>query len=495
MNPAVSFALAGMAEWAARPLPALSWAPAAFAVAEAVALALILLALVERLVDLAQLLIAAREIGRRRDGPSHQLWRRYAESAPPISLLAPAYNEAPTIEQSVRSLLSLRYPVFEVVVVNDGSTDGTLEVLKRAFGLRPSDRFYDEDCPCRPIRGIWVSDAQPRLVVVDKENGGKADALNAGVNLSRAPVFCSIDADSLLEPDALLRAVRPFIESPELTLAVGGTVRVVNGCAVAGGRVVEVRAPRTLLPLLQAVEYLRAFLLARLAWSGIGALMIVSGAFGLFQRAAVVSAGGYAPGTVGEDMELVVRLHRWARDAGRPYRIAFVPEPVCWTEAPATLAALGRQRTRWQRGTLETFARHRGMLLRRRYGRVGTLGLGAVLLTDVIGPLADLLGWILIPLLWLLGLLSWPHLLGYAAVSGLLGVVVSIAALSLEEQELRRYPRVRDLLRLAGAAVLESFGYRQLIAVWRLRGLWRHLRGGPAAWGEMPRAGFAARAR
>jgi len=326
--------------------------------------------------------------------------------------------------------------------------------------------------------------------VVDKQNGGKADALNAGINVSRAPILCSMDADSLLEPDALLRAVRPFVDDPIRTVAVGGTVRIANGCRIDHGRVVEVGIPTNPLALLQTVEYLRAFLMARLAWSRVNALTIISGAFGLFRRAAVIEVGGYTLGTVGEDMELVVKLHRLMRDQKRPYRVAFIPEPVCWTEAPESLTVLGRQRSRWHRGALEIFERHWDMTFNPRYGRVGVVGFGYILLVDVIGPIVEMLGYILVPILWATGLLAIEYVLAFVAVSFTFGVVISVGALALEESELRRFPKATDLLALTAAAVIENFGYRQINNLWRLRGIWQYFRKSQS-WGVMTRKGFS----
>lgn len=466
---------------------------AIFSIAEIVAIVVIATGLVQNLIYLVQLALAAAALIETPSTPSATvLWRRYAEASPPIALLAPAYNEALTIVESVRSLLSLQYPNFEIVVINDGSRDDTLRVLVEAFGLEPIERSHDLAVPHQPILALYGAATQPRLVVVDKQNGGKADALNAGINVSRASIVCSMDADSLLEPDALLRAVRPFVDDPIRTVAVGGTVRIANGCRIDHGRVVEVAAPSNPLALLQTVEYLRAFLMARLAWSRVNALTIISGAFGLFRRAHVIEVGGYSLGTVGEDMELVVKLHRLMRDQRRPYRIAFIPEPVCWTEAPETLDVLGRQRARWHRGALETFERHRDMTFQPRYGRVGTIGFGYVLLVDVIGPIVEALGYLLVPAFWLMGLLSLDYVLAFVAVSFTFGVVISVGALALEESELRRFPKATDLLILTAVAVLENFGYRQLNNLWRLRGIWQYLRKSQS-WGTMTRKGFKTR--
>lgn len=470
----------------------MSWDPWALLADAAVVIALFVIAtgLLQNLIYIAQLgLAGAALIERPPVAEPGAMWRRLSEAAPPIALLAPAYNEALTIAQSVRSLLSLQYPNFEVIVINDGSSDDTLRVLIDTFDLAPVQRNHDTAVDHQPIRALYGAAHQPRLIVIDKVNGGKADALNAGINVSRAPIFCSMDADSLLEPDALLRAVRPFVDDPERTVAVGGTVRVANGCVIADGRVIAVRAARHPLALLQTVEYLRAFLMARLAWSRLNTLTIISGAFGLFRRARVIAVGGYSRGTVGEDMELVVKLHRLMRDLREPYRIAFVPEPVCWTEVPESLRVLGRQRARWHRGALETFERHWPVMVQPRYGRLGAIGFGYILLVDVLGPIVEILGYLLVPLFWVAGLLSLDYLLAFLAVSFTFGVVVSVGALALEESELRRFPRARDLVLLTVVAVLENFGYRQLNTVWRLRGLWQYLRRSQS-WGAMTRKGF-----
>lgn len=462
-------------------------------VATIFSLFVILCGLAQNLVHLGQLVVAGTAMVRSPpEADSGSFWQRYAKAAPPIALLSPAYNEALTVAESVRSLLSIRYPEFEIIIINDGSRDETLQVLIDTFSLeRTQSRDYELAVTHQPIRGLYASKLHPRLLVIDKENGGKADALNAGLNLATAPIVCSMDADSLLEPDSLLRAVQPFLEDPQRVIAVGGTIRVANGCTIADGRIVKIGAPRNLLALMQTVEYLRAFLMARLAWSQIGALTIISGAFGLFRRTAVLEVGGYAQGTVGEDMELVVRLHRHFREARRPYAIAFVPEPVCWTEAPETLRTLGRQRARWHRGSLETFERHKTMAFNPRYGTVGVIGFGWIVLSDVIGPPTELLGYILIPLWWWLGVLSLDYLLAFLAVTFAFGVALSVGALALEESELHRFPRARDLIVLTGAAILENFGYRQLNQVWRLRGTLDWMRGA-TNWGEMTRKGFRA---
>jgi cellulose synthase/poly-beta-1,6-N-acetylglucosamine synthase-like glycosyltransferase len=455
-----------------------------------VAAFVIAVGLIQNLLSLAQLGFAFRALRRRRTEPrASALYDRLADVAIPISLLAPAFNEEATIVESVRSLLALQYPTIEVIVVNDGSKDRTLDVLIDAFELSSVVRAFESAVPHKPVRGIFRSSRFPNLLVIDKVNGGKADALNAGISVCRTPLFCAIDADSILEADALLRVVQPFIEDPQNTIAAGGTIRIANGCKVRAGRIVEIGLPRRLLPLLQVMEYLRAFLMARLAWSEMSALILISGAFGVFRRAEALEVGGYTLGTVGEDLEIIIKLHRLMREKGRDYRISFIPEPVCWTEAPETLAVLGRQRSRWQRGALETFAKHKGMMLDRCYGRIGVVGIGNMLLVDVLGPLVEVLGYLLVPLFWALGLLDIGYLVAFAAVTFTFGITVSVGSLILEELELKRVTGPSGLLMLLVAAVVENFGYRQINNLWRVRGWWQFLRKSES-WGTMTRRGF-----
>jgi cellulose synthase/poly-beta-1,6-N-acetylglucosamine synthase-like glycosyltransferase len=410
---------------------------------------------------------------------------------PPVSVLAPAFNEEANVVENVRSLLMLDYPLYEVILVNDGSKDGTLDRLVEAFGLRPSARSFEYAVPCKQIRCVYESAVYPNLVVVDKINGGKADALNAGLNLAWYPLFCAIDADSILESDALLRLVRPFIEAPGITIAAGGVVRVANGCEVSGGRVRKVHLVRRPLPLIQIVEYLRAFLFGRMGWSSGNSVLVISGAFGLFDKRTAVLAGGYATDTVGEDMELVVRMHRYLHDRKQAYRIGFVPDPICWTEVPESLRVLRRQRTRWQRGLIDTIWRHRKMIGRPRYGSVGTVALPGFALFEMLSPLIELSGYALLPLMWLLGQLNQSYALGFLTLSLLYSVLVSVLAVLLEDLVFRRYPKFPDLMLLLAAAILENLGYRQLTVWWRVRAYWEFWRG-DLSWGAMERRGMRA---
>ncbi len=409
----------------------------------------------------------------------------------PITIVVPAHNEARSIVETVRSLLGVNYPEFEVIVVNDGSTDDTLGRLVEAFGLRRTDRIYRRTLPTEEVRGLYGSLEIPNLVVVDKVWGGKADALNAGVNGSRYPLFCSVDADSIIEETALLRVVKPFMDRPQEMVAVGGIVRIVNGCEVQDGRVVRIGLPRRALPVLQVVEYLRSFLSGRSGWSGLRSLLIISGAFGLYRKAEVIAVGGYDRWSATEDLELILKMHEHLRRTRRPYRIVFVPDPVCWTEAPATLRVLGRQRNRWHRGLLQSLWRHRTMIFNPRYGAIGLFALPYFAFFETLGPFVETLGYVIIPIAWWLGVLNTDFFLLFLVFSIFFGVFLSVASVLLEEISFRRYPGWEHLATLVLAAVVENFGYRQVLGLFKVKAFFDFLRR-RHAWGRMDREGFRA---
>ena len=458
--------------------------------AEAVTLAVFISAILQNIVYIVQLALAAAALRAKPPvADAALLMERYGPLLPSISVIAPAFNEERTIISSVRSMLSLNYGEFDVIIVNDGSTDSTLNVLDEAFGLVRINEPLQLLLTHEPVRAVFRSRADPRLLVIDKVNGGKADAQNAGISLSRSSHFCIVDGDTILERDALLRAAQPFLDDPR-TVAVGATLRVANGLNVREGRVEGIRVTDRFLPRVQIVEYLRSFLMARLAWSQVNALMIISGAFGVFRRDVVLRIGGYTTGSLGEDLDIVIRLHRDMLEKREDYRIGFLPEPACWTEVPQSLRVLARQRSRWQVGALECFFQNKRMALNPRYKWVGTLGFGHIILVDLVGPVLEVLGYFALPLFWFFGVLSWPHLVAYTALVFGLGTFTSIASLMLAEFQLRPYPRPSDLAKLGSAAILENFGYRQLHNFWRLRGWWHYLTS-QKSWGEMPRMGFA----
>ena len=412
---------------------------------------------------------------------------------PGVSIVVPAYNEANGIAQSVRAMLTVRYPLHEVVVVDDGSSDDTFDVLRRTFGLVPVQRVPPGRIPLLgSVRAVWAASTGEPLTVVRKHNAGRrADALNAGLNYARHELVCMVDADSILEVEALLHVAKPFVDDPRHVVGTGGVIRTANGTRIERGQVVDVRAPRSWLVRIQIVEYLRAFLLGRTGWSRVGGLLIISGAFGLFRKDLVYEVGGLDPDSMAEDADLVTTLHRHLRRQRRAYRLVFVAEPVCWTEVPATRQVLARQRRRWSYGLGQLLWKFRGMVGNPRYRTIGLVALPFYLVFEALGPAVEVAGMLCVVAGLGLHLLNWPFI-GLVALSSLgYGVLVSIAAILVEELTFHRYERWRDLLALMAAAVVENLGFRQLHSWWRLKGLLAVLRGRPAVWGEMPRIGFS----
>jgi cellulose synthase/poly-beta-1,6-N-acetylglucosamine synthase-like glycosyltransferase len=410
-----------------------------------------------------------------------------SEYVPPVSILVPSYNEEPTIIENVQSLLTLEFPMYEIVVVNDGSTDRTLQVLLDTFELKPCrPASFRSLLPTRTIRNVYHSPHYPRLVVIDKENGGKADALNAGINAARYPLVATIDADSLLEKDALIRLVNVYMENPQQHIAVGGNVRIANGSSIKDGRVLSVRLSNQWLPAMQYVEYMRAFLGGRIGWSAMNGLLIVSGAFGLFRKDYLLKVGGYEVGCPGEDMNIVMKLHKYMLDRRLPYRIAFCPDAVCWTQAPDTLRMLGAQRRRWLRGGLWNVSRFRGMLFIPKYKAIGWLALPYTIIYEIFSPwirlsgLAALVGYVLLDMTQL------PILLLFLLANLLIGMVFTCGSLLIEELASRSSIRTNDLLRIVGFSAVMTLGYDQLGAFWKLLGQWDYVRRNND-WGNMVR--------
>ena len=408
----------------------------------------------------------------------------------PISIIAPAYNEEKTIVESIRSLLSLEYPIFEVIVVNDGSTDLTLEKLIRFFHLEKIPRVFRKVVETKPVRGIYSSPAHPKLLVVDKANGRKADALNAGLNVARYPLFCAVDGDSLLEKEALLKIVRPFLEDPDRTVAAGGIIRLSNGCEVKSGQVTRVRLPLHPLARLQIIEYLRAFLGGRVGLSKLRSLLIVSGAFGLFRKDIALQCGGYRANTIGEDMDLIVRMRKYLHEKKVPFQIPFIPDPICWTEAPESFRSLIRQRNRWHRGLLDTLRHSSGMLFNPRYGVSGLFAMPFYFIFEMLGPFIETLGYAIFIVSLFIGIVNYPFALLFFLVAVILGTLLSLLAILLEEYSSYRYPRLQDILIIALFSLIENFGYRQFLTLVRVKAFF-DFRKGKEEWGTMQKKGFA----
>jgi cellulose synthase/poly-beta-1,6-N-acetylglucosamine synthase-like glycosyltransferase len=422
---------------------------------------------------------------------SHRLsWIKDTPLAPPITVIAPAHNEEKSIRVSIRSILELDYPEMEVIVVNDGSSDRTLAEMQDEFHLRRVMSLYIPQVQSAPVRGMYRSETDPRLLVLDKEPGGsKADAVNAGLNAATSPYVCVVDADSILEPDALLRIMVPVLADPKRVVCVGGIVRVLNGSEIEGGRLRRVRLPRKAIEAIQVVEYLRAFLIGREAWAQGNMLMIISGAFGVFRTDLLRKVGGYRASAIGEDLDLVARLHRYLLEQKADYQIQFVPDPVCWTEVPSDLRSLGRQRSRWQKGLLDVLWPNRDMLFRPRYGRIGFLALPYLWLFEFFAPIIELGGIATILLAAYLGVLSREFFIQFLLFGYAFATVISIGAVLQEELTYKRYNDWQDVARLISYCFLEHFPYRQLHMFWRLQGVWQYLNG-DVVWRPMKRQGL-----
>ena len=396
---------------------------------------------------------------------------------PPVTIVMPAWNEQDAIVDTVRSVLKTQYPRLEVIVVDDGSTDSTLDRLIAAFDLVRVDFIYRPLLPTKPVRAFYRNHQASRLLVVSKERGGKPDALNVGINLCRTPYFCTLDADCVLERDALLRLMRPIVRSRVNTVASGGIVRILNGCTVEDGQVVTVGLPPNAIERFQVVEYLRTFLFGRTGWDLLEGTLIVSGAFAVFHRETVIEAGGFGLDTVSEDMELVVRIHRWAVEHQRQIRMSFTPDPVCWSESPASLRMLARQRRRWQLGLCQTLWQNARMLFNRKYGVIGMLSYPFHLYVEALGAVVEFVGYALLPVAFMVNTSLSRLYIPFLVLGLAYATFLSVGSVVLEELTHRRYPSFRDLKTLLLYALLENFGYRQVVLWFRFQGVLRFLAG------------------
>ena len=412
------------------------------------------------------------------------------ESAPPISIIVPAYNEEAGVVDSVKSLLRLVYPHLTVIVVNDGSDDDTFPRLVEEYDLHEFHYVYRTDIETEEIRGIYQSRHDPRLLVVDKENGGKSDALNAGINIARTPLVCSIDSDTIIERHAFLRMVEPFIFSSPPVIASGGSIRLANGATFDEGAIKEMEIPKSWLAKFQTVEYLRSFLFGRVGYNRLGGNLIISGAFGLFRRDALQEIGGYLTDTVGEDMEIVTRLHRHFREKKEPYRILYIPDPICYTEAPEKIKELGAQRDRWQRGLADTLWRHKQMFLNPYYGLLGLVVFPIFVMFELLGPIIEFFGYFWFLSLIIAGVVDVPFTVLFFLVAVFSGFLMSVFSLILNDLSFTSYHMPNLKFRLLLVAFLENFGYRQLTLFYRIRGLLKFFIG-DKTWGKMKRKGFS----
>lgn len=415
---------------------------------------------------------------------------------PRISIIAPAFNESKSIIDNVRTLLSLYYNNFEVIIVNDGSTDDTFQKIVQSFELVKVNYYFDYRIPCERIKGVYKSEnpSYNRLTVIDKNNGGKADSLNAGINISRNSLIVTIDADSIIESDSVLKLVKPFLEEKDhKVIGTGGVIRIVNSCDIERGHIREIKLPDQILPRLQVLEYTRAFLLGRMAWSHLDGLMLISGAMGMFDRETVIQAGGYSIKTVGEDMELVLRMRRYKAERKEKYEVTYIPDPLCWTEAPSDFKSLRKQRTRWTRGLIESLWSHRRLFMNPSYGKLGVLGYPYWFFFEWLSPLIAFSGFIYTIYLVITHKLNLPFFLLLFLFVYSLAVSLSVWAVLFEEITFHKYGRKRDVLRLLATALAEPFFY-PMHTLFALIGNIEAL-GGKQGWGKAKRSGFEKKKR
>lgn len=408
----------------------------------------------------------------------------------PISILVPAFNEEAGIVPSIRSLLTVNYPVFEIIVINDGSTDQTLQVVIDQYEMIPVEKVIRKQIETEPIKAIYRSTILPELYLIDKGNGGKADALNAGLNFAHYPYFCSLDGDSVLEQDAFLKVMKPIIDSNEEVVASGGSIRIANGCEIHSGHLKKVGLSKNPLVIMQIIEYLRAFLMGRIGLSKHNLLLIISGAFGVFSKSWVIAVGGYNRNTVGEDMELIVRIHRLIKEKGLAKKIVYVPDPVCWTEVPEDWKYLRRQRRRWHRGLFESLWIHRKLTFNPKYGLIGMVSFPYFWIIEFFGPIVELMGYLYIVVSLFIGGIYVEFAILIFLIACLYGSLFSMASVLLEEWSLRKYPKVSQILILFAYSLTETLWYRPLTVLWRVEGIWQKIIG-DRSWGEMHRKGVS----
>jgi len=396
---------------------------------------------------------------------------------PPVALIIPAYNEQDAIVQTVLSVLELNYPEKEVIVVDDGSTDGTVAQLVKQFQLTRMDLIYRPSLPAKLPTAFYFNPDRPELIVVSKPNGGKPDALNVGINMARSPYFCTVDADSLIERDALLRLIAPIVHSSLRTVVSGGVVRIINGCTLRDGRIAEIDLPSSWVERCQVVEYIRAFLFGRPGWNFLNATFIVSGAFCLMERDTAIQAGGFSTDTVTEDIDIIATIHHFMKENKRKYRMVFTTDPICWTEAPRSLSMLARQRRRWQLGLTQTVMKHNKMIWSPRFGNLGMISMPFHAYIEAMGCVIEAFGYFLVPFSFIIGAMPLPLFLLIVFLAFGYGTLLSMGAVLLEETTLHRYPRLKHVLILMLYSVFENFPYRQILAIIRAQGVFRYFTG------------------
>jgi cellulose synthase/poly-beta-1,6-N-acetylglucosamine synthase-like glycosyltransferase len=417
---------------------------------------------------------------------------------PSISIIAPCYNEEKSIVENIRSLLSLQYPNIEVIIVNDGSTDNSLALMIEQYALVKTNYSIKTELKTGKIKTIYRSSnvAYSNLIVVDKENGGKGDALNAGINIARSELFLGIDVDCIIEPDAIFRMVKPFLEEAEnkKVIASGGVIRVANSCEIVDGRIVKINFPKNLWTQFQILEYFRAFILSRMAWSKINGLLIISGAFGLFDRKIVMKCGGYDKFTVGEDLELIMRMRRYMHTVEKkPYKVAFIPDPLCWTEVPSSFKILARQRNRWTRGLIDSLFKHKKMFGNPLFGRIGLIAYPYWIIFEWLGPIFEFIGISYFLLMVIYGKINLYYFVLFTIFTFSFSLLYSSFAIFYEKYIFGRYRGNMFILKIIGISLLEMVLYHPLNLMFSLIGNFDFFIRRKKGWGKMKRTGFTSK--
>lgn len=413
--------------------------------------------------------------------------------APGISIIAPAYNESATVRNGVRTLLCLNYPKFEVIIVNDGSTDDTLQQLVDEYQMVEVDFAYDQKIITQPVKRIFKSTipAYAKLTVIDKINGkSKADASNAAINMASYPLFLCTDIDCILHQDTLLKMVKPFVEEKTRVIATGAVIRIANSCELENGYMKRIKVATGYLPLFQELEYIRAFLLGRMAWSRINGLMLVSGGLGLFDKEIVLKAGGYNHVSFGEDMELITRMRIWMHDNNLKYKVTYIPDSLCWTEVPSTLKVFGNQRTRWAKGLVQTLWFHRKAFFNPKYKVFGMLSFPYWVFFEWLAPLIEATGIIFYIYLILSGHLTWSFTIIMLASIYSFSVMITIISILWDEITGSHYTKKREIFKLCLAALVEPLIFHPIVLFFSIKGNWFFFTNKKLKWGDMKRKGF-----
>lgn len=414
--------------------------------------------------------------------------------APGISVIAPAFNEGLTIISNIRSLLTFDYPNYEVIIINDGSTDDTLEKVINEFSLVKVDFAYDVKLSAKPVRGVYKStdEAYAKLVIVDKENGkSKADATNVGINVAAYPYFLCTDVDCILHDQTLQMLIRPMMEEEnKRVIATGATLRMANSCEVDEGVLIKIVAPKPLLARFQELEYIRSFVLGKMGWSYINAVPNVSGGLGMFDKEIAVKAGGYDPASFGEDMELRMRMSRYVYDNKIDAAVRYIPTTLCWTEGPTSVKIFMRQRTRWARGLLQLMLAHKKMLFNPAYGRVGLIVFPYNFFFELLAPVIEFLGIIYYIFLIYFGLVNWPYAIILLIFVYTYAVMISSLSVLWDQLTFQYYKTWKDVLSVISMVFIEMIIYHPLIVVFALRGYYFQLTNRTHSWGNMQRRGF-----